>query len=454
MGLPTDDTICAIATPAGTGGIGVFRVSGPDAFAICDKLLCHRRPCESYRGRTLHRAAVMDSDDVVDDVLIAIFHAPGSYTGDDVVEISCHGGPVPMRRILALLLANGARMAESGEFTLRAFLNGKMDLAQAEAVCDIISARTEEAHQLAQSLNAGRLSQEVVRIRDLLLGVLARIEASIDFPEDVGELNYALCRTELCLVESELVKLLSTADQGILYREGAKVALIGRPNVGKSSLMNALLRVSRAIVTPIPGTTRDVIEETLNVNGIPVRLLDTAGLRETEDIVERIGVERTKQSIAAADLVILILDASAGATAADEVLQARIADKRHLVVWNKSDLVGEGAKPAKPAGIAVSALTGFGIDTLEEAVAGALLGSDAKRLEGEQAVVTHARHRHALESALSHVRNAFETIDKAMPPDFLSIDVRGALTALGEVTGQTATDDIINEIFSRFCIGK
>ena len=461
MGLPTDDTICAVATPPGTGGLGVFRVSGPNAFSVCDKVLRQRRQCETYAGHTLHRARVVDGKETVDNVLIAIFHAPKSYTGENVVEISCHGGPVPMRRVLSLLLANGARMAEPGEFTLRAFLNGKMDLAQAEAVCDIINARTTQAHQLAQSLGAGALSQEVGRIRDLLLGDLARIEASIDFPEDVGELDYSLCRAELCRVEADLSALLATANRGILYREGAKVALVGRPNVGKSSLMNALLRVSRAIVTPIPGTTRDVIEETLNVKGIPVRLLDTAGLRETEDVVERIGVERTEESLAAADLVILVLDSSAGPNDEDLALLARIASRPHLIVCNKFDLIdsvpsspADGGRGPGDGGVLASALTGFGIDSLEEAIAGALLGSDTKPLESDRAVISHARHRHALESALSHVRDAFETIDKTLPPDFLSIDVRGALTSLGEVTGQTATDDIINEIFSRFCIGK
>lgn len=472
MPLPTEDTICAIATPAGVGGIGVFRVSGSQAFAVCDRILRHRKPCRDHAGYTLHRARVVDRGETIDDVLIAVFHAPASYTGEDVVEISCHGGPVPMRHILTLLLWAGARMAEPGEFTLRAFLNGKMDLAQAEAVCDIISARTEEAHRLAQGLGVGRLSEEVGRIRDRLLGVLARIEASIDFPEDVGELDFTLCRDELCKVETNLQALLATADQGILYREGAKVALVGRPNVGKSSLMNALLRVSRAIVTPIPGTTRDVIEETLNIKGIPVRLLDTAGLRDTEDIVERIGVERTQESIAGADLVILVLDVSAGATEEDLQLIDRIGPRPKLIVWNKADLTsqdspsrggrgGQGVRAnAKPygeqggGGLRVSALTGAGIEALEEAIARALLGSDLPPLESDRAVVSHARHRHALQSALDHVQNAFQTIEQAMPADFLSIDVRGALTALGEVTGQTATDDIINEIFSRFCIGK
>lgn len=449
MTLQTDDTICAIATPPGVGGLGIFRVSGRQAFDICDAILVQRKPCRSYAGHTLHRADVVDRGETVDDVLIAVFHAPASYTGEDVVEISCHGGPMPMRRILALLLSHGARMAEPGEFTLRAFLNGKMDLAQAEAVCDIISARTEQAHRLAQGLGAGRLSQEVARIRDRLLGVLARIEASIDFSEDVGELDFSLCRAELCQIEADLQSLLATAGRGILYREGAKVALVGRPNVGKSSLMNCLLRVSRAIVTPIPGTTRDVIEETLNIEGIPVRLLDTAGLRDTEDIVERIGVERSQESIASADLVLLVLDSSAGETPEDHALLERISTRPHLIVWNKSDLPGGGGRM-----ISVSALTGAGIDTLEEAIADALAGAGLPPLESGRAVVSHARHRHAIESALSHVRDAFQTIDSSMPADFLSIDVRGGLTALGEITGQTATDDIINEIFSRFCIGK
>ncbi|MDQ2798441.1 MAG: tRNA uridine-5-carboxymethylaminomethyl(34) synthesis GTPase MnmE, partial [Armatimonadota bacterium] len=291
--LPDDETICALATPPGTGGIGVIRVSGPAAFAIVDRATWrpNHTPCGGWAGYTLHRADIVHpTGEVIDDVLLAVFHAPRSYTGEDVVEISAHGGPVPLRQILGRLLQCGARMAGPGEFTQRAFLNGKMDLAQAEAVGDIIAAQTEQAHRLARRQSDGSLSLAVAEVREIVLGVLARIEASIDFPEDVGELDTDACLAELALAERKSAALLATADQGILYREGLKVVLAGRPNVGKSSLLNALLRTNRAIVTPVPGTTRDVIEETLNLRGIPLRAVDTAGLRETDDEVEQIGV--------------------------------------------------------------------------------------------------------------------------------------------------------------------
>lgn len=453
---PDDDTICALATPPGTGGLGVIRLSGPSAFAIADAVTVSPRntPSASYAGHTLHRAKVMDTGgETIDDVLLAVFHAPRSYTGEDVVEVSAHGGPVPLRRILARLLDCGARLARPGEFTQRAFLHGKMDLAQAEAVGDIIAAQTDEAHRLAQRQGEGRLSRQVAQIRDIILGVLARIEASIDFPEDVGELDTSFCENELCRADTQIATLLQTADRGILYRQGLKVVLAGRPNVGKSSLLNALLRAARAIVTPIPGTTRDVIEETLNLRGIPIRALDTAGLRETEDLVERLGVERTRESLAGADFVLLVLDATVGETPEDAALRAELATRPHLVVWNKWDLVAPPA-PNNGGAIPVSAATGWNIEALEDAIAEAVLGGQAAPSESEAAVVTHARHRHALEAARASLTEARGTLAAGLPADFVAIDVRGALTALGEITGETATEDVIAEIFSRFCIGK
>ncbi len=451
----SEDTICALATPPGVGGIGVIRVSGPQAFAVTDAVTRRPRntPCASYKGHTLHRAHVVAANgDTIDDVLLAVFHAPRSYTGEDVVEISGHGGPVPLRGILARLLQSGARLARPGEFTQRAFLNGRMDLAQAEAVGDIIAAQTEEAHRLARRQGEGRLSREVRGIRDIALGVLARIEASIDFPEDVGELDADLCAGELARAEAGTEALLQTAERGILYRQGLKLVLAGRPNVGKSSLLNALLRAARAIVTPIPGTTRDVIEETLNLRGIPIRAMDTAGLRETEDLVERLGVERTRQSIAEADFVLIVLDATLGETLEEAQLRADVSGRPHLVVWNKWDLAA--GRPLPSEGIPVSAATGWNIDALEDAISDAVTGGTAAPSQAEVAVVTHARHRRALEDARTALAQAQATLAASLPADFISVDVRGALTALGEITGETATEDIIGEIFSRFCIGK
>ena len=448
-----EDTICALATPPGTGGLGVIRVSGPAAFAIVDRATWrpNHTPCAGWAGYTLHRADIVHpTGEVIDSVLLAVFHAPRSYTGEDLVEISAHGGPVPLRQILGRLLQCGARVARPGEFTQRAFMNGKMDLAQAEAVGDIIAARTEQAHRLARRQSEGRLSVAVGEVREIALGVLARIEASIDFPEDVGELDTDACRSEIAQAERKVGALLANADQGILYREGLKVVLAGRPNVGKSSLLNALLRADRAIVTAVPGTTRDVIEETLNLRGIPLRAVDTAGLRETEDEVERIGVARTRASLADADIALLILDATSGETEEDTALRAELAGCPHIVVWNKWDLKPGEDPPAH--GIVVSAMTGWNLFALEDALAEMALGG--RSADTEDTFVTHARHKQALESALARLMDAQKTLDAALPADFLSIDVRGVLSALGEITGETAGEDVISEIFARFCIGK
>lgn len=448
-----EETICALATPPGRGGIGVIRVSGPQTFALVDQITRrpHHTPCTAFAGHTLHRAeAVQAGGEGIDRVLLAVFHAPRSYTGEDVVEISAHGGPMPLQQILARLLTAGARLAEPGEFTQRAFLNGKMDLAQAEAVGDIIAAQTEQAHRLAHRQSEGGLSQAVSEIRKIVLGVLARVEASIDFPEDVGELDTNACRAELTDAQRQIQALLATATQGILYREGLKVVLAGRPNVGKSSLLNALLRTNRAIVTPIPGTTRDSIEETLNLRGIPLRAVDTAGLRETEDEVERIGVERTRANIAEADIVVLVLDATEGETEEDARLRSELADRPHLIAWNKWDLTRAQALPAE--GVVVSAATGWNLAALEDALANLALGGQT--LETEGAVVTHARHQQALTAAFERLTDAQRTLEAALPADFISIDVRGTLDSLGQITGETATEDILSEIFSKFCIGK
>lgn len=454
MAAQNNDTICALATPAGTGGIGVIRLSGPDAFAVADRICARprRKLCSANAGHTLHRAEVVHPNgDVIDDVLLAVFHAPRSYTGEDVVEISAHGGPVPLRQILARLLESGARLARPGEFTQRAFLNDKMDLAQAEAVGDIIAAQTEQAHRLARRQSAGHLSRAVGEVRNIVLGVLAQIEASIDFPEDVGELDTDVCLSELVQASRKIETLLATADAGILTREGLKVVLAGRPNVGKSSLLNALLRTNRAIVTPIPGTTRDVIEETLNLRGIPLRAVDTAGLRETADEVEQIGVARTRESLADADLVLLVLDAVIGETSEDTALRAELAEHSPLIVWNKWDLLpGDQLSPA--GAVAVSAATGWNLTALEDAIAERALGGSVADAEG--ASVTHARHKHALETALGRLSDARQTLLADLPADFVSIDVHGALESLGTITGETATEDILAEIFSKFCIGK
>ncbi len=449
--MPDDDTICALATPPGTGGLGVVRVSGPSAFAVVDAATRGGRSCASFAGHTLHRNRLVGADGgMIDDVLISVFHAPRSYTGEDVAEISAHGSPLILGQILARLLDCGARLARPGEFTERAYLNGKMDLAQAEAVGDLIAAQTAQAQRLARRQSEGRLSQAVRAVRSGVLGVLAQIEATIDFPEDVGELDAAACEAELKTARRQLADLLATADSGILVREGLSVVLAGRPNVGKSSLLNALLRTSRAIVTPIPGTTRDVLEETVNLSGVPLRLSDTAGLRETTDEVEQLGVARTRATLSAADLVLLVLDAETGETPEDADLRRSLAGRPHLVVWNKWDLSRQSGPPTN--GIAVSALTGWNLDALEAAILQHALGGASSI--PESTLVTHARHKQALSAASLQIEQARQSLAEGLPADFASIDLRGALNTLGTITGETATEDVIAEIFSRFCIGK
>lgn len=445
------DTICALATPPGTGGLAVIRMSGPSAFSVTDAASGRRSACTSFAGHTLHRDTIVGLDGgVIDDVLVSVFHGPRSYTGENVVEISAHGSPLIAGQIIARLLDCGARLARPGEFTERAFLNGKLDLAQAEAVGDLIAAQTAEAQQLARRQTEGRLSQAVQEIRSGVLGVLAQIEATIDFPEDVGELDSAACDAALMQASQQVFDLLATADRGILVREGLSVVLAGRPNVGKSSLLNALLRTSRAIVTATPGTTRDVLEETINLNGVPLRLFDTAGLRETSDEAEQLGVARTRETLHSADIVLLVLDAVAGETPEDADLRLTLAGRPHLSVWNKWDAAGQEVPPMD--GVAVSALTGWNLEVLETAILDLALSGTVSR--SESALVTHSRHKQALRAAARQIDQAKASLEAGLPADFASIDLRGVLGALGTITGETATEDVIAEIFSRFCIGK
>jgi len=424
----------------------VIRVSGTAAFALSDRILKQRRSLNKYQGHTIHRAVVIDGDQEVDDVLVSVFHAPNSFTGEDTVEISCHGGRIPVSKTLELLIRVGCRAADPGEFTRRAYFNQKLDLAQAEAVCDLINAQTDQAYRQALAMRNGHLSRVVEESRAILLGVLARIEASIDFPEDVGELDFTICLTDIDAVRKLLNPLIESAHRGILIREGAQVVLAGQPNAGKSSLMNALLRTDRAIVTDVPGTTRDTLEERINIGGIAVRLWDTAGLRNTTDLVESLGVGRSRSAIEFADLVVLVVDSTFGIRPEDSELISQIDSRRLLVVWNKCDLAPHGD-------LRVSAKDGTGIDALEQAIAHRLF-SGGNVSAADTATISHVHQRDAVQRALDSLTNADSTITQGLPADFLSIDIRSALSALGELTGQTATDDIINEIFSKFCIGK
>jgi tRNA modification GTPase len=458
------DTIAAIATPPGEGGIGIVRISGPAALEIAGRLF---RPAvaqdwRSGPGYRLYYGYVVDpaTGETVDEVLLALMRAPKSYTREDVVEINGHGGIVPLRRILQLVLDYGARLAEPGEFTRRAFLNGRLDLAQAEAILDVIRARTDNGLRIAVEQLRGALSERIGVLRNTVLGVLAEMEAGIDFPEeeDVPQTEADALIGRLQEVADECGRLLAGADAGRVYREGLGVAIVGKPNVGKSSLLNALLREARAIVTDVPGTTRDVIEETVNIRGIPVRLLDTAGLRETEDTVERIGVARTRSVVAEADLVLAVLDAATGITDEDREVLAVAAAKPMLVVINKMDLAPAGITPeavrafVKAPVLRMAVREGVGLDKLEETIAELVLGG---HVAGRDPIlVSNVRHKNALERARRHLDEARAALAGGWPLELAAIDVRNALDALGEITGTTVSDDLLDRIFGDFCIGK
>lgn len=473
-----DDTIAAISTPIGEGGIGIVRMTGPDAAKILYRLFvpAHRlstpQPVPqdqaslsssvySLQPRVLHYGHINDpaTGERVDEVLAVHMPAPGTYTRQDVVEINGHGGIVALRGILALCLREGARLAEAGEFTVRAFLNGRLDLAQAEAVLDIVQARTETSLQAAVEQLAGGLSDRVRLVRDVLLDALAYLEASIDFAED--EIPERDIGPDLVLASEHLKRLLVEAERGIVYRQGVRAAIVGRPNVGKSSLLNRLLRTSRAIVTDIPGTTRDTLEETLNLQGVPVVLVDTAGITsQTDDPIERLGIERSRTALAQADLALLILDASEPLTNTDRAIAALVDGRPAIVVLNKIDLLEERVLPAvrcpipglQARCVPISALTGEGLEALEEAIVETIFSGQVRALEAP--AVTNPRHKEALHRAVESVEAALQAHQAGVSPDLVAIDLTAAVNVLGEITGQTASEDLVETIFSSFCIGK
>ncbi|MHB0999584.1 MAG: tRNA uridine-5-carboxymethylaminomethyl(34) synthesis GTPase MnmE [Armatimonadota bacterium] len=466
-----NDTVSAIATPIGEGGLGVIRISGKQALDVADKVFhtVSGVPVIGLPTHTAHYGYIRDpdTDEEIDDGILTVFRAPRSYTGEDSVEISCHGGLVPMRRVLESTLKAGARLAEPGEFTKRAFLNGRLDLAQAEAVLDIIRARTDEALKVARRQLDGALSVRVRMLRQDLMGIMARIEASIDFPDDVEEPERPWVAGSFRDAISQTAGLLDTADRGMVYREGIQAVIIGRPNVGKSSLLNALLRESRAIVTPIPGTTRDIIEESINIRGIPIRTIDTAGVRDTEDLVERIGVDRALKTAGQADIVLAVIDAGSGFCDEDRNLISGLTAGKLIIVLNKVDLLREDdaevladniegwVRENLPGDVRVAktaAPSNEGIIELEDAIADTVLTGDISMTDG--VIVSNVRHRRALEESRSALEQALNTAQAGMPLDFISIDLKSAIDSLGSITGETVSEDIIDRIFSEFCIGK
>lgn len=452
-----DDTIAAIATSIGHSGVGIVKLSGPESYTIARCLFRSAIGKQNFQPYRMHYGQIVDpiTGGVVDEAMVVYMPKPRSYTRQDVIEIQSHGGLVPLRRILQLTLSMGARPAEAGEMTLRAFLNGRLDLAQAEAVLDVIEAKTEAALRVAAEQLGGALSQQVRQVRRELLDTLAFLEASIDFVEDDIPLQEVV--GPLGQVSGQLVRLLKSADQGQIYRQGVRAAIVGRPNVGKSSLLNALLRGDRAIVTSIPGTTRDTLEETANIGGIPLVLVDTAGIRsETSDEVERIGIERSQAALERADLALMVLDGSQKLEIGDWEIGRLIGSKSALVVINKSDLpspadVRTDFLPSARR-VRISALSGYGIESLEEAIITLVTGGGVTL--ADTPLVSNPRHKALLQHALTHTQAAVEAQAANLSPDLVSIDVRAAVDALGEITGETATEDLLDTIFSKFCIGK
>lgn len=457
-----EDTIAAVGTAPGESGIGIVRLSGSLSIEILEKIFKAKKWKSAYDipSRYMTYGYIFDDEGKkVDEVLAVIMKAPYSYTAEDVVEIHCHGGIVPIRKIMGLILNKGARPAEPGEFTKRAFLNGRIDLAQAEAVIDVITAKTEGGLDNALNQLGGVLSQQIKDIMNILISILAHIEASIDFPEhDIEELTIENVKNNILIAKDNIKELLNTYDEGKIQREGLSTAIVGRPNVGKSSLLNVLLKENRAIVTDIPGTTRDIIEEYLNLGGILIKLIDTAGLRETEDVVEKIGVERTKEAIDKADLIIFVIDVFEKLTKEDWDIISLTKGKKVIVVGNKIDL-GINANLdeiqrifGKNSIVKMSIKEYKGIKEIEKAIVDIVYSGSVK--SKNTSLISNVRHKFLLEKTEDSLEKAQEAIETGIPVDLISVDIRDAWRYLGEITGDTVEEDIVTEIFSRFCIGK
>jgi tRNA modification GTPase len=452
-----EDTIAAISTPLGEGGIAIVRVSGAGAVTIADRLFfCRQGAPSRFASHTIHFGTVGVNGTLVDQVMLTVMRAPRTYTGEDTVEINCHGGILTARTILGLCLQHGARLAEPGEFTKRAFLAGRIDLAQAEAVMDLIRARTERAHSAAVHALQGRLSQQIELIRDRLVSILAHIEAHIDFPdEDITPDSSEQIRNDIRSAMDHLRRILETAREGRILREGIHAVIVGRPNAGKSSLMNALLGHDRSIVAPVPGTTRDTVDEIANIRGVPVRLTDTAGIRRARGRVESLGVERSRNALQRSQLVIHILDGSRSFSQADAELAGLYVGKPAIMALNKIDLrqrlVLPDAFRARHC-VAVSATRGDGLEDLKIAIEEVAWSGQVGSTDIEVAV--NERQADALRRANNSLTDAVDELDRGSPPEIVSQQLRLGLDAVGEIVGKTATDDILDKIFSTFCIGK
>ncbi len=460
--MRANETIAAISTPFGAGAIGIVRMTGPRALDICHRLF---RPAgggdlADAPSHTLHYGHIVDpaTGESVDEVLVAVMRAPATYTREDIAEINCHGGPVAQRKILSLLLDEGAVLASPGEFTRRAFVNGRIDLVQAESVAQVVSARTEAGLRVAMAQLEGSLSREIAAVRRSLLGVLASLEAGIDFAdEDIDDVDRDDAGKRLQEQAGRLRELIDSAFVGRVLSEGVRTAIVGKPNVGKSSLLNALLMRERAIVTEMPGTTRDTIEEIINIEGVPLRLIDTAGLRNSEDAAERAGIDRSRRAIREADLVLCLFDGSEREDDHDRALINTVPAERTIFVVNKSDLFrgrrpsfNLGLLPAEP--VLVSALTRQGLSELKGLIAGRVLGGEIPAPASP--VVTHERHKRLLEEALAAVERTLQGLRVGLGDEILAEEVRAAIVSLGEITGEEVVEDLLDTIFRQFCIGK
>ena len=458
------DTIAAISTPMGEGAIAIVRLSGDQAVEIADRVFktpggkrLMEQPSHTIHYGHLHEPK---TGEIVEEVMLSLMKAPKTFTREDVVEINCHGGIVSVNRVLQLVLVNGARLAEPGEFTKRAFLNGRIDLSQAEAVMDLIRAKTDRAMNVALGQMDGKLSRLITDLRQALIETLAQVEVNIDYPEydDVEEMTVPVLLEKCSWVRDEIEKLLQTSSQGKILREGLSTVILGRPNVGKSSLLNSLVQENKAIVTDIAGTTRDIIEEYVNVRGVPLRLVDTAGIRETEDIVERIGVERSRQVLKEADLILLVLNSAEELSIEDERLFETIQHMDYIVVVNKTDLERKidlnrvYDLAGKSRVVATSLLKEEGVIELEEAIAA--LFFDGQVEQGDMTYVSNARHIALLNQARDVITDALDAAEAGVPVDMVQIDVTRTWEILGEIIGDTVQESLINQLFSQFCLGK
>lgn len=456
-----DDTIAAIATAPGEGGIGIIRISGDRSLEVAEQIFRSKsnKTIKEYNPRTLIYGNIVDEDKIIDEVLVAYMKGPNSYTAEDVIEINCHGGFISVKKILELILSKDVRLADEGEFTKRAFLNGRIDLSQAEAIIDVIKSKTDVAHEVAQSHLEGALAKKIKELRMSITEVLAHLTVSIDFSEeDVEEITYNTLKEKSEEIRKEIKKLYDTAESGKILRDGLKTVIVGKPNVGKSSLLNSILGENRAIVTDIAGTTRDVIEEFVNIKGIPLKIVDTAGIRETENVVEKIGVEKSKEYLNLADLVIMVLDSSRKLDCEDIEILENLKNKKSIVLLNKTDLENkiEIDKVKEYIDeyniIKISALRHEGIEQLQEKIEDMVYGGDVKN--SSNLMITNSRHKDALLKAYESINDAISAIEQYMPYDFIEVDFKNIWDYLGYINGDTVTEDLLDTIFANFCIGK